>query len=421
MIAPGGNLLRPGPRKASIVLPSLTQRPRLLIAGGSVRSFAVSAARAGFEVHAADLFADLDLRTVAATVRLPRPYPDGLPAAVASQPAGAWVYTGAVENHPAVIAAIMRDRPLAGCRPEAVESVREPDRLAALVARAGFVFPETRSDPAGLPTDGSWLVKPRRSAGGHGIVPWHGSAAAAAARSAQGSDAIWQRRIVGPSCSAAYLAAADGGRLIGVSRQLVGRRWCHARPFHYCGSVDLDPGSLPAALVEQLGRLRRLLADACGLVGLVGVDLVIDPQGRGHVIEVNPRPTASMELIERASGLSLARGHVAACGLAAPAKLPGWPRAGTWSKAILFARRRLVIDETAVKTLEAAAGPPHAGWPSLADIPAPPQVVPAGHPICTLFAHAASPRESLARLRHRTTGVARALRLSVAEPAASTS
>jgi len=100
------------------------QRPRLLIMGASVRSFAVSAARAGFEVHAADLFADLDLRAVAATVRSPRPYPDGLPTAVASQPAGAVAYTGAVENHPTVIAAIARDRPLAGCLPAAIEAVR---------------------------------------------------------------------------------------------------------------------------------------------------------------------------------------------------------------------------------------------------------------------------------------------------------
>ena len=53
-----------------------------------MRSLAESAARAGHAVHAIDLFGDLDLRAVAATVLVARPYPAGLPAAVATRPPG---------------------------------------------------------------------------------------------------------------------------------------------------------------------------------------------------------------------------------------------------------------------------------------------------------------------------------------------
>jgi predicted ATP-grasp superfamily ATP-dependent carboligase len=348
-------------------------------------------------VYAADLFADLDLRAVASEwVRL-RPYPDALPAAVAAFPPGPWLYSGALENHLPVIEAISRDRPLAGCDPAVVKPVRDPTTLAAVVRAAGLHFPETRADPVGLPRDGSWLAKPLRSAGGHGIAIWRGDDRPPASTAAR----VWQRRVRGRPWSASYLVAAGGGRLIGASRQLLGRRWCHAQPFAFCGCIDIDPESLPAGIRDQLRRLGGLLAVPFGLAGLVGVDLVIDDGGRVHVIEVNPRPTASMELIERATGMSLAAAHLAACGFPGSAPGPTRPRRGTWSKAILFAVCDLVIDDDTVRAIRAAGGTPHEGWPPVADLPAPPQTIPAGAPVCTFFAHGDSPPRSLAALRRR--------------------
>lgn len=383
----------------------------VVIVGASVRGMAASAVRAGRTVHAVDLFGDRDLRAVAATVAEARPYPAGLPAAVATCPPGPVIYTGGLENRPDLLAAIARGRTLAGCPPEAVAAVRDPRQLAAALAAAGLAFPETRSDPSGLPADGSWLVKPRRSAGGHAIEPWHG----ATAGRAEDGEFVWQRRVGGRPLAAGFLFAARRGQLVAVSRQLVGRSWCHARPFAYCGSVDLDPRALAPPVSAQLARLGGLLADRFGLVGLVGVDTIVDRAGRVHVIEVNPRPTASMELVERATGLSLATAQLAACCLAAEPAGPG-TRAGTWSKAILFARHDTVIDEAMLAAVAALAGPPHGDWPLLADIPCPPQVIPEGRPICTLFAHAPTPRASLAALRCRTAAVEAALQGRLSPP-----
>jgi predicted ATP-grasp superfamily ATP-dependent carboligase len=373
----------------------------LVVAGATARAMAESAARAGWRVSAADLFADLDLRAVAADSVRVRPYPAALPAAVAAFPPGPWLYCGALENHPQVIQAISRDRPLAGCDPVVVVAVRDPATLAAAVRGAGLGFPETRFDPGGVPHDGSWLTKPLRSAGGHAIAAWWGGDE----RPAPTSERIWQRRVLGRPWSAAYLVAAGCGRLIGVSRQLLGRRWCHAPPFAFCGSIDIAPESLPAEVLDQLLRLGGLLADSFGLIGLVGVDLVLDGRGRVHVIEVNPRPSASMELIERATGLSLAAAHLAAYGFLGPAALETRPRLGNWSKAILFAARDLVVNDTLIRSIRAAGGEPHEGWPLVADLPAPPQVIPAGGPICTLFAHGDSPRQALAAVHRRVRGL----------------
>jgi uncharacterized protein len=371
------------------------------VAGASARAMAESAVRAGWRVHAADLFADLDLRAVAAVVERVRPYPDGLPGIVARFPPGPWLYSGALENHPRVIEAISGDRPLAGCDPAAVAAVRDPATLAAVLRAAGLAFPETRLEPGGVPRDGSWLTKPLRSAGGHAIEVWRGDGG----RPGHSGERVWQRRVPGRPWSASYLVAAGCGRLIGASRQLLGPRRGHEQPFTFRGSVDIAPESLRPEIRDQLLRLGGLLVDPFGLAGLVGVDLIVDAGGHVHVIEVNPRPSASMELIERATGLSLAAAHLAACGFPGPPPRETSPRRGTWSKVIQFAPHDIEIDDTVLASLRTAAGEPHEGWQLVADLPAPPQTIPAGGPICTFFAHGDSPRRSLAALRRRTRGL----------------
>jgi len=278
----------------------------LVVIGGSARAFAVSAARAGRRVYAADLFDDLDLRaaaTATACVRdLAGGYPSGLVAAARSFPAAAFCFLGALENHPDVIRAIARDRTLLGSPPASLAGVRDPWSLQRLVRHAELASPECHADPRGLPRDGSFLAKPVAGAGGRGIVPWQPTTPTPP------HATVWQRRIVGTAWSASYIVSAAGSRLLGASRQLLGLPWCHARSFAYCGSIDEPLAGLPAAVRRQFTDLGAALA-GCGLRGAVGADAVVDAAGVVWVVEVNPRPCASMELIERATGESIADAH----------------------------------------------------------------------------------------------------------------
>ncbi|MBM4058856.1 MAG: hypothetical protein FJ275_11620, partial [Planctomycetes bacterium] len=76
---------------------SAPQDRRLVVAGASVRGLASSAARAGLEVHAVDVFTDLDLRGIAASATVAEPYPAALPAVIAALPPAACIYSGALE------------------------------------------------------------------------------------------------------------------------------------------------------------------------------------------------------------------------------------------------------------------------------------------------------------------------------------
>jgi predicted ATP-grasp superfamily ATP-dependent carboligase len=367
---------------------------------------AASAARAGFRVYAADLFGDHDLRAVAYEVATIRPYPDGLPDAVAGFPNAPWFYTGAIENYPATIAALAQSRPLAGSSAEAVARVRDPDMLARATREAGLFYPETRRSARGVPTDGSWLSKPLDSAGGRGIRPWYGRDL-----DAPPSSRVWQQSIQGHRLSCGYVLSATRSRLVATSRQLIGRRWCGARAFAYCGSVDLDPDALDAGLRAQVTRLGEMLAATCALVGLVGADLVVDPHGQVHVIEINPRPTASLELAERSTGVSLAHAHLVACGYERETSGEIRPRSGAWAKGILFARRECTFTRDSLTTVMKIADQwtRADGWPAVADIPEPPCPTPAGVPLCTVFAHSESPRAALTLLRRRVAAIEAAI------------
>jgi predicted ATP-grasp superfamily ATP-dependent carboligase len=109
-----------------------------------------------------------------------------------------------------------------------------------------------------------------------------------------------------------------------------------------------------------------------GLVGLNGLDFVAR-NGVPYPIEVNPRYSASMELLERAHGLSMFETHVHTFAGTLPAALA--PCAEIEGKAIVFARRNVIVGDT-------WAWIDHG---SLADIPHPRERIRRGHPICTVF------------------------------------
>ena len=376
-------------------------------------------------MHAADLFCDLDLQAIAkaavsvahGTDDATTGYPWSLIAAAEGfPPSAACCYTGAIENHPDLIDAIARVRPLAGNPSDVVRRLRDPAELAAAASAAGLSFPETQSSPDGVPLDGTWLVKPLAGAGGRGIRRWTRAAADHTMPRATAANQlpIWQRYTAGIPLSASFCFSAEATRLLGVSRQLIGEPWCHAGPFAWCGAVALHTAggrTDTGPVVASLERLGSDLAERFRPVGLVGVDLVVDAGERITVIEVNPRPTASMELFERSGAGSVAANHLAACGFATPSAItleqsPPLP-ASTWAKAVLFAAEPTPVSQSLIDCLTRETSPwtqADGGWSALADIPRPGQTIAAGAPVVTIFATGTTD-DALAILRDRVARV----------------
>jgi predicted ATP-grasp superfamily ATP-dependent carboligase len=371
----------------------------LLICGATARAAALSALRAGIRPVTFDLFADTDLTALCRAGRIAAErYPAAFVDSALSVAPCAWLYTGSLENHPGLVDRISERHRLMGNVGAVLRAVRDPFRLSAALREAGIAVPGVRARADGLPRDGSWLVKPRASAGGLGIEPLGDGTCFP-------PDAYFQERIDGARLSAVFLADRAGAELVGITRQLAG---CGRARFAYAGNVGPWPTSLPARL--RIADLGRVVANRFTLAGLFGIDFIL----RDDVpwpVEVNPRYTASVEVLELATARALVRDHVRAVeagtsdGPERVAELdsPGSPAsparpAGPFvGKAVVYAEGagRFPALGVADRLLVTA----DAGWQTaIADVPARDTAFQAGDPVLTVFATGATVEACEARL-----------------------
>jgi predicted ATP-grasp superfamily ATP-dependent carboligase len=222
-----------------------------------------------------------------------------------------------------------------------------------------------------------WLRKPVRSGGGHDVTFWPADRPA-------GAGFMLQEYIPGQSCSISFVANGRACVVLGLTEQLIGRPEFGAAEFRYCGNIlplaQTVAGlkSQVSGLLVQLQQIATALTREFGLVGVNGVDFVLSDDGQVYPLEVNPRYSASMELIEWAYGLSIFDLHVRAI---VQGELPEFdltPRLADgpfFGKAILYAEQDGVAPDTR-------------DWPArcIRDVPWPDETLTAGGPICTVLA-----------------------------------
>lgn len=361
------------------VSPRPGPRPPILIVGGSVRFLAASCRRAGWAVYAADRFGDADLLAVAHAYQpLPAdlaeacvPFPD--------LPAMPFLFTGGLENSPAFLSRLAAACPTAAASPGSVLAVRDFANLASAAAVMGLTTPETHTSPTSLPTDGSYLVKPLASVGGLGISRWHGGPAPA-------TPSLWQRHHTGvPHGVSVLLRDQHPPELLGVCRSLHNHAATSAPGWAYAGSVSVATPAWSGLVI----RLAERLGTCHGLRGAIGIDCLVTPSGEVVVLEVNPRPTASMELFERTAGLCIASRHLDALAFPSPLTTPCQASGHAVSgKAILYSDRAFTVTSAfhAAFTNLAEHWAPSPDLPPLADLPRINTHVESGSPILTVFA-----------------------------------
>lgn len=360
----------------------------LVILGASVRAAAFSALRAGLKPWCIDLFADLDLRAKCPAVAIPgERYPHGLFGMARWAPPGPWMYTGGLENRPRLIRRLMRERTLWGNDDVALAKVRDPFALQRALTEAGVPCLDVRRPDEQRPA-GVWLAKPIEGSGGAGIR--------FANERPAGPGEYLQKYSEGLPHAAVFVAANDGTHLVGVTRQIVGEMWLHAPCWRYCGSVG--PLDLAEEEREAWLRLGRTVANFAGLRGVFGVDAIVD-NGVPWPVEVNPRYTASVEVLEYAHQRNGATARI----------WEPWLRPTTVP--VIASRQNSVVGKAVYHTwypLVVPDGPwldvvkmnlPPSELPPFADVPAIGQRIAAWSPVMTFFARAETPEDCAAELR----------------------
>ena len=270
----------------------------LIVISASARAAAWAARQAGFSAFAIDQFGDVDLREVASQVCVVEDWPRGVLDLAATLPDGPFVFGGGLENSPELIEELAESRELLGCSAKSLRLVRDPFWLADCWRSAGLRVPRLLAENAAPGCGSVWLRKSLNSAGGLGVRIDDGRST---------GDDVLQEFVHGDVVSGLFLGNAAGVRLLGMSSQLVGCSEAGADGFVYCGSI------WPAEHNERALSAGEAVVHAAGLIGLFGIDFVLDERGEVWPIEVNPRYPASAEQCERSTGWPLMRWHVEAC------------------------------------------------------------------------------------------------------------
>lgn len=360
----------------------MPDRPAVLIASASGRALAQSARRGGYLPLVADFFADQDTAALAHDLvclehGLARGMQaDSLLAAFEAlgrsrQPIGVVCGTG-FEDRPQLLARIGARWRLLGNDAQTVTMVKDPRAFASLCHDLGIPHPDTILLPPAEPN--GWLAKRKGGAGGSHIVR-------ANAHDFAGEAFYFQRAVPGRPISALFLADRRRAIILGFSTQ-----WASPtalRPFRYGGAVR--PAALAPQVADALADVVHRVMQAIPLVGLNSADFLVDGK-EFRLLEINPRPGATLDVFEPAEG-SLFALHVAACegGLGdAPPRLDGAFAAAT------------VYAESDIVALPATT------WPDwAADRSVPGTAFKAGDPLCTVTAAAATAAAAKARVDER--------------------
>lgn len=332
----------------------------------SGRALAASAVRAGYRVIVFDIFGDMDTRACAdSTCKVPGSVATGFDADELIRLVGrtgpssaGLVYGSGLESRPALLAALSAETRLYGNAADVLRRIKDPGWFFALLGRLGIPHPETSLSRPDEPR--GWLVKKIGAAGGAHILD---------AGDVDGTaSGYYQRRVTGRPVSALFVADGRTARVLGFSEQ-----WSSARsqtsPFRFGGAVV--PASMPAAIEADMTSAVEAVSAAAGLVGVNSADMLVHENGF-YVLEVNPRPGATVDIFDRWLGMSVFHLHVEAVRGRLPKNLR--PAAGAFASAIVYADRDIVAS-------------PAVAWPSwAADLPETGTHIREGEPVCTVLA-----------------------------------
>jgi uncharacterized protein len=357
--------------------------PCVTVAGLSARLLAQSAARAGLDVIALDIFGDRDTRAHAnmwfdiggngLSIDRTRLY-DALARAARLPRMLGLIVTSGLEPLAGELSRAQHVPRFIGNGGEAL-AVRDPKRFFRMLDEAGVHHPEVRFT---APEDANrWLIKRSDGCGGTHIEP-------ASFCDQVPKDAYLQRPAEGRSMSALFLAAHRETRVIGFAEQLTieaGRL-----PFVHAGS--LGPIDLPVRIAERIVAAIENIVWKTDLTGLNSLDFLLDGE-TFSVLEINTRPSSTMALYEAAWPDIWPRGligaHLEAC---LYGELPYTNHTAMHTPPLRAGQRVAFAPESFIvsRALSDACFENDACH----DVPLPGARIEAGMPVCTLSATAST-------------------------------
>lgn len=390
-------------------------RTHAIVVGSTCRSLAWSAARAGLKVHACDPFLDRDLVFCDSSH-----HPDQLSWLASRYPGALLLCAGGCEYRSTELESLCQRYQLKclGPKPQQMSILRDRSNWRAWCESAGIHYPATYDIDSGETLQSclsrqdiafhlqpTWIWKPMASGGGLGIVDLDPTSPANA-------SGIIQQKIEGQSLSTTLWADPKSGELCSLpvmasidNQHWLGREGRGGAPYVYRGSYG--PITVCREIIEQWERFGRAIHNQTSWEGWIQIDWMLDAAGKAWFLELNPRWSASMELLEAIDGESWTQRLLETTSPAISLQSRSLGDYRSWGKLVVYADRPLVIDSSLSDAWwERAwvADPMKSNsldgqdrfW--YADIPMPNTAIEAGDPVCTILARAASCQQVLQTL-----------------------
>jgi len=367
-----------------------------LLIGLSTRALAESAIRSGHDISTLDYFGDQDQKSLVKNTSLARdihcPFSaENLVAASEGLKFDSVMYTSNLENHPDAVQKLSKRAKVLGNGPDVLCRVRNWRVLSQACAAHDIPFPRTlfKGEEDLASPDLEWICKPFLSGGGHRIMPW--------SKGDLEPGFFLQEKINGIPASAAFAGDGEKGVILGITRQLIGDSKLGAGGYAWCGNIlplEMEHDDY-RILVQALEKMVDLLVAKFGLKGVGGIDFMVsrtkDKQPKPVLIEINPRYTGAMELLEMAHGINIFDIHLNAFNK----RLPKFPLTEAapkkyCGKAIVFASKAFDVKDTT-----------DWGEKGRHDIPFPGDTIARGRPICSILARGKNHRDCLTTLYKR--------------------
>jgi uncharacterized protein len=336
---------------------------------------AQAAQRSGFKPLVIDLWADQDTRSCAEDIQQIPSLAQGhlLPAIayfVRQYPVSCAVYGSGFEPFLDSLRRMGSRLTVLGNRPDVFARLQDKQAFFSLLKALHITYPDVSYHK---PDQGErWLIKPVYGQGGEGV------------RASCGSEAIeassyWQKYQEGKPHSVLFLADGKRSQIVGFNRQ-----WTTSLndkdEFIFSGIIN-NTDLTPEKKTQISGWVAGLVPEL-SLKGLNSMDF-IQAGDSSYVLEINPRPPASMQLY----GSDLFARHIKAC----QGELPDY--------------QPVQVDFTAYQVVYAQQDtkiPEGFEWPEgVVDIPIPNTTISTGLPICSMIMYGKEPQQVLEQLQKR--------------------
>lgn len=325
---------------------------------------AQAAKNAGLKSLVIDIFADLDTQIYALDFKqIPVLSPDHLAPAVdyfiQHYAVTQCIYGSGFEQHPDSLCYLQTRLTLLGNSPETFIRLQNKIDFFATLNKLNIPHPETIFTQPDEKQN--WLIKPMQGQGGVGIQRFRST------NPDLYSKVYWQKYQAGLAHSVLFLANGQQCQVIGFNRQ-----WTtclnEADEFIFAGIINHSEliETCQARITNWLTKLVPIFE----LTGLNSLDF-IQHNEQSHVLEINPRPPASMQLYQ--PNLLLKHIHAKTIDMANQTKL--LPPSIYTGYQIIYAQQTVHIPENYV-------------WENnCLDIPPTGQICRTGQPICSIIAH----------------------------------